>query len=155
MFWEAASATGNAVPGSVIQNVIDPTTFNKSHPKKQYPGTGMLPMMPDRVSLKIHLQAIGDDVLEELVASQDLDPAIKDNIARYQLGGAASFDWTPATAKVIDETGRGHAAVRGQAGHVPRQHGARGQQRPLRAAVTTRPPPPPPTRRQCVVFFAA
>ena len=103
MFWEAASATGNAVPGSVIQSVSDPTTFNKSHPKKQYPGTGMLPMMPDRVSLKIHLQAIGDDVLADLIASQDLDPLIKDNIARYQLGGAASFDWTPATAKVIND----------------------------------------------------
>ena len=28
----------------------------------------MLPMMPDRVTLKIHLQAIGDDVLADLVA---------------------------------------------------------------------------------------
>ena len=103
LFWEAASATGNAVPGSVIQNVQDPTTFNKSHPKKQYPATGMLPMMPDKVSLKIHLQAIGDDVLEDLVASQDLDPTIPDKIARYQLGGAASFEWTPATAKVVND----------------------------------------------------
>ena len=60
-------------------------------------------MMPDRVSLKIHLQAIGDDVLADLVASQDLDPAIPEKIARYQLGGAASFDWTPATAKVIND----------------------------------------------------
>ena len=106
----------------MIQNVNDPTSFNKSHPKKQYPGTGMLPMMPDRVSLKIHLQAIGDDVLEDLVASQDLDPTIPAKIARYQLGGAASFDWTPATAKVINGPRR-HAAVRGQANHLPRQHG--------------------------------
>jgi len=103
LFWEAASATGNAVPGSVIQNVNDPTTFNRSHPKKQYPAAGMLPMMPDKVSLKIHLQAIGDDVLADLVASGDLDPTIPAKIARYELGGAASFDWTPATAKVIND----------------------------------------------------
>jgi nitrate/TMAO reductase-like tetraheme cytochrome c subunit len=98
MFWQAATATGNGVPGSVVQNVADPTSFNRSHPKKLYPDTGMLPMMPDRVTLKIHLRAIGDDVLDDLVASGDLDPAIPPRIAQYDLGGAASFEWTPATA---------------------------------------------------------
>ena len=98
MFWQATTTSGNAVPGSVLQNVNDPTSFNLSHPRKQYPATGMLPMMPDRVTLKIHLQAIGDDVLHDLVQSGDLDPAIPSQIARYQLGGAASFEWTPATS---------------------------------------------------------
>src|SRR4029079_17246484 len=98
MFWEAVTTSGNAVPGSVILNVADPTSFSRSHPRKQYPATGMLPMMPDRVTLKIHLQAIGDDVLHDLVQSGDLDPAIPSQIARYQLGGAASFEWTPATS---------------------------------------------------------
>jgi hypothetical protein len=98
LFWEATTASGNAVPGSVILNVADPTSFNRSHPKKTYPATGMLPAMPSRVNLKIHLQAIGDDVLADLVASGDLDPSIPPKIARFTLGGAASFDWTPATA---------------------------------------------------------
>ena len=100
LFWQAASYTPAAVPGSVIQNLMMPDTFNKSHPKKMYPDSGTLPMMPDRVSLKVHLQAIGDDVLQELVDSGDLDPAIPAKIARYDLGGSASFDWTPATATV-------------------------------------------------------
>ena len=52
LFWEAASATGNAVPGSVIQNVNDPTTFNRRTRRSSTRPTGMLPMMPDRVSLK-------------------------------------------------------------------------------------------------------
>ena len=98
MFWQATTTSGNAVPGSVMQNVNDPMSFNRSHPRKQYPETGMLPMMPDRVTLKIHLQAIGDDVLADLVQSGDLDPAIPPLVARYELGGAASFEWTPATA---------------------------------------------------------
>ena len=38
LFWEAASTTSAAVPGSVIQNVNDPTSFNRSHPKKAVPG---------------------------------------------------------------------------------------------------------------------
>jgi hypothetical protein len=98
MFWQATTTAGNAVPGSVIQNVNDPTSFNKSHPKKRYPAAGMLPMTPDHITVKIHLQAIGDDVLADLVASQDLDPAIPAKIARYELGGAAALDWTRATA---------------------------------------------------------
>jgi hypothetical protein len=98
MFWEPTVAVGNAIPGSVMQNINDPTSFNRSHPKKLYPETGMLPMMPDHVTLKVHLQAIGDDVLADLVQSNDLDPAIPPQIAKYELGGAAALDWTPATA---------------------------------------------------------
>jgi len=106
MFWEATTVRGNGVPGSVMANVMDPTSFNRSHPKKLYPETGMLPMMPDRVTLKLHLQAIGDDVLQDLVDSGDLDASIPPLVARYVLGGAASFDWTPATAvPKMDTTG--------------------------------------------------
>jgi hypothetical protein len=97
LFWEATTASGNAVPGPVVPNVTDPASFNRTHPKKQYPANAALPMTPDLVTVKIHLQAIGDDVLEDLVASQDLDPAIPPKIARFELGGAA-LDWTPATA---------------------------------------------------------
>jgi hypothetical protein len=53
------------------------------------------------VTLRIHLQAIGDDVLDDLVMSNDLDPAIPPQIARYELGGAAAIDWTPAGADVV------------------------------------------------------
>jgi nitrate/TMAO reductase-like tetraheme cytochrome c subunit len=105
MFWQATTATGNGVPGSVMPNVVDPTSYNRVHPQKLYPETGMLRQMPDRVSLKIHLKAIGDDVLADLVDSGDLDPGIPQRIAQYDLGGAASFDWTPATAiPEIDRT---------------------------------------------------
>ena len=103
MFWEASGdVVNNAVPGSVLQTVTDPASFNKAHPRKTYPdadsGQPPLPMMPDRVTLKIHLQAIGDDVLQSLVDSGDLDSAIPQQIARYTLGGAAAFEWTPATS---------------------------------------------------------
>jgi hypothetical protein len=98
MFWQASTIAAAAVPGSVMQNLNDPTSFNKSHPKKIYPTDGALPMAPDHVTVKVHLQAIGDDVLADLVATGDLDPAIPPQIARYQLGGAADLDWTPATA---------------------------------------------------------
>ena len=93
----------------------------------------MLPMMPDRVKLKVHLQAIGDDVLADLVQSGDLDPAIPPQIARYELGGAASFEWTPATAVPQERSDHERrAALRDQADQVPDQRRPRGQQRALR-----------------------
>jgi hypothetical protein len=98
MFWEPTIAVGNSVPGSVMQNINDPTSFNRSHPKKIYPATGALPMAPDHVTVRVHLQAIGDDVLQDLVQSNDLDPAIPPQVARYELGKAAALDWTPQTA---------------------------------------------------------
>jgi len=105
MFWQATTADndGANVPGSVVQNIQMPESFNKSHPRKFYPSSGMLPAMPDRVTLRVHLQAIGDDVLDDLVQSGDLDSSIPHQIARYELGGAAAIDWTPATAQPVVE----------------------------------------------------
>ena len=74
--------------------------------KKQYPETGMLPMMPDHVTLKIHLQAIGDDVLADLVASQDLDPAIpaRDRPLRAGRRGVVRLDAGDRDAAMNDPT---------------------------------------------------
>ena len=100
MFWEASSITESNVPGSVIQDLMKPESFNKSHPRKMYPLPGP-PKTPDRVTVRIHLQAIGDDVLDDLVMTGDLDPAIRAQIARYELGHAAAVDWTPAGAETV------------------------------------------------------
>jgi len=47
------------------------------------------------VTVDVHLKAIGDDVLADLVASGDLDPSIPPQVASYTLGGGAVLDWTP------------------------------------------------------------
>ena len=97
MFWQADKlARSNQLPGLLIQNVNDPTTY-QTHFMREFPGTGTLPVLPDRVTVRVHLQAIGDDVLSDLVATGDLDPAVPPQIARYTLGGGGTLDWT-ATA---------------------------------------------------------
>jgi len=60
-----------------------------------------LAALPDHVTVKLHLQAIGDDVLDSLVARGDLDPSVPSQIARYTLGGGAALDWTPTAANVF------------------------------------------------------
>jgi hypothetical protein len=95
MFWQAVTlGTSNQLPGLLIQNVNDPTTY-QTHFTLDYPGTGALPDTPDHVTVNVHLKAIGDDVLADLVASGDLDPSIPPQVASYTLGGGAVLDWTP------------------------------------------------------------
>jgi hypothetical protein len=97
LFWEAASVMNNQLPASVTGNVNDPASF-AAHRQRTFPsGAAGLAMTPERITLKVHFQAIGDDVLGELVASGDLDPSIPPKIARYEVRGAA-LEWTPATA---------------------------------------------------------
>jgi hypothetical protein len=107
MFWQAVTVADPSaqLPGSVMQVVSMPSTFSKTHIIKSYPGPSSpaLAQMPDRITVAVHLQAIGDDVLADLVASGDLDPSLPPGIARYDLGGGAALEWTPATATSIPD----------------------------------------------------
>jgi nitrate/TMAO reductase-like tetraheme cytochrome c subunit len=104
MFWQAATVgDSNQLPGLLIQNVIDPTTF-QTHFMLQYPSGATPPTLPDEVKVTVHLQAIGDDVLASLVASEDLDPSVPPQIARYTLGGGATLDWTPTASNAFQAT---------------------------------------------------
>jgi len=104
MFWEAVTiGASNQLPGLLVQNVNDPSTY-QTHLMKEYPDASRaatLPATPDHVTVTLHLQAIGDDVLSSLVASGDLDASIPPRIARYQIGGSGSLDWTPTAATVF------------------------------------------------------
>jgi hypothetical protein len=104
MFWQAVTvAPSNQLPGLLIQNVNDPTTF-QTHFMLQYPSATTPPAIPDEVKVTVHLQAIGDDVLASLVASGDLDASVPPQIARYALGGGATLDWTPTASNAFQTT---------------------------------------------------
>jgi nitrate/TMAO reductase-like tetraheme cytochrome c subunit len=108
MFWQPTTVTGNGLPGPVVQNVSDPTSFSRTHLKQIYPsGDGTLAQVPTRITARVHLQAVGDDVLRDLVTSGDLDPSVPAQIARYQLGGGAVLEWTAATAGPFVDPGSG------------------------------------------------
>jgi hypothetical protein len=99
LFWEAARVTSNQLPAAQTANVMDPASFIP-HRQRTFPSSGPgLAKTPDRITLKVHLQAIGDDVLSELVASGDLAPDVPARIAKYELAGAA-LEWTPANVKL-------------------------------------------------------
>jgi hypothetical protein len=104
MFWQAVTlADSNQLPGLLIQKATDPKTY-QTHFTLAYPSAGALPDTPDHVTVAVHLQAIGDDVLDSLVGSQDLDPSVPPQIARYTLGGGATLDWTPTGSNTFQAT---------------------------------------------------
>jgi hypothetical protein len=103
MFWQAGMAVGNNMPGSVMQVVSDPSSYSRTHLLRRYPSApGGFSTAPDRITMKLHLQAIGDDVLADLVATGDLDPSLPSQIARYEVAGGA-LEWTPGAAHMYQD----------------------------------------------------
>jgi len=108
MFWQAASLVGNALPGPVVPVLTDQSSFTRTHLKRVYPVAVPYTTTPDRITLQVFLKAIGDDVLTSLVGSHDLDASIAAAVPRFQLGGGASLEWTPAKASPFRDERNNH-----------------------------------------------
>lgn len=103
MFWEAASHDSNQLPGPITSNQTDPNYY-LTHVLRTYPGSApMLTTLPDRVTMRVRLVPVGLDVLDDLVASGDLDMAtnqsVRSMMPTYDLAGA-TLEWTPAAATI-------------------------------------------------------
>ena len=102
MFWQAASHDSNQLPGPVT---LDPTSpsFYLSHVERDFPRNTstppMLTTMPDKVTMRMRVVPIGVDVLDDLVTSGDLDPAVEAKVPEYTVAGS-SVTWTEATASI-------------------------------------------------------
>jgi hypothetical protein len=95
LFWNAVQIRDNQIPGPVIPTISDPSSFTRSHVKYVYPVTGALPARPQRITMRVFMKPIGDDVLDDLVASGDLDPEVKRRVPRFTLA-QTDLEWTPA-----------------------------------------------------------
>jgi len=117
MFWEAAVSDGNQLPVAASGNPSNPGV-NAAHIVRRYPLFDSTPStisgVPDRVTLRVLLQPVGQDVLELLAkpspdgdpdAVPDLDPAVLDrmpvfSVLRPTKGNTKldSLEWTPTEA---------------------------------------------------------
>jgi hypothetical protein len=103
MFWDGASYETNLLPAQATFDQSDPR-FYQTHVEQKYPrGDAYLTAYPDRVTVKVWLQPVGLDVIDDLTASGDLtDTAtlsladLRTRLAPRALG--AELDWTPDTA---------------------------------------------------------
>ena len=98
MFWQAASVESNLLPFPVTSDQTDPRYY-QTHVVQFYPRsqTATLPAMPDKVTLRLLLQPIGLDVLQDLESSGDLDAGIAAQMPTLALPEPI-LTWTAATA---------------------------------------------------------
>jgi hypothetical protein len=104
-FWEAAKTNGYELPALLTFNMQD-MNFFANHIVQKYPGpsipSGILNPRPARVTARIRIQAIGLDVLQDLVDSKDLDPSIPGKMPTFDVSLQGPFmpgglEWTPAS----------------------------------------------------------
>jgi hypothetical protein len=123
MFWQAASTQANTLPALATSNPLDPR-FYETHVVQRFPRDGSaLAQTPDRVTLRVRLQPIGTDVVDDLVMSGDLDASIRAAVPTFDVplgvgAAAAQLDWTSSTAASLtyaadDGTTATCAATRG------------------------------------------
>jgi hypothetical protein len=95
MFWLAQTTEGNALPGQATFDQTD-KRFYQTHVIRSFPRNGNFTGTADRVTLRVRLTPMGLDVLDDLVASGDLDPAIRAAMKPVDVG--TLVEWTDATA---------------------------------------------------------
>jgi hypothetical protein len=97
-FFGAASDDSNVLPAQLTFDQTDPRYY-QTHVVKSFPsGNGALAAMPDRVTLRVRLRPIGLDVLDDLIATKDLDPAIRAAMPTFDVGAEPILEWTPTSA---------------------------------------------------------
>lgn len=113
-FWEAAELREGTLPVATSLDPLSPG-FLAGHGVRQYPAQGQLPEVPERVTVRVRLEPIGREVLDDLVASGHLEDSlaqartVHDLLPNRHLGnlrnappelatlGQVSFEWSPAT----------------------------------------------------------
>lgn len=91
MFWEAMSVESEllAVPDTFGAGAHELTWAHRNY---------SLSTMPERVQMRVLLRAIGREVLQDLVDSGDLDPALLEQFETFEVP-PASLEWTVADAE--------------------------------------------------------
>jgi len=106
MFWDIATTKNDCKDptrvGCMIQGAATPFTqgYGREHERRRFPLSGLTVGTPDRVTLRVRLTPVGFDVLDDLIASGHLDPAIREKMQTFSIArqGAFMAEWTAQTA---------------------------------------------------------
>jgi hypothetical protein len=101
MFWEATSFETNALPPLTTFDVSSPD-FYQTHKFRYFPSTGSSIPMPDRITMRVRLEPVGLEVVDDLIASGDLDPSVRAAFSTFQVGGQLTWTQATATSSYID-----------------------------------------------------
>lgn len=82
MFWEAHSYESHLLPAPTALSPFDPA-WTDTHVVRYYPVEAGV---PDEVSIAVHLRPMGLEIIDDLIASGDLAPEIRDTLPTFTLG---------------------------------------------------------------------
>jgi hypothetical protein len=102
-FWAARRWLSNQLAAPLS---LDPKAriHERTHMRAVYPGGDRVMTLEkpiDRVRMRVRLRPVGDDVLEDLVRTGDLDPAVMAEMPTFDLGSTV-LEWTPQKAKFVE-----------------------------------------------------
>ena len=98
MFWEARRVESELLPASeVLSPMGDASTWRSR--RFAVPGT-----VVDRVTTRVRLRPMDFDVLDPLVESGDLDPAVRDQLRTFDVVPTV-LEWTPEAADEFEGYG--------------------------------------------------
>lgn len=80
-FWEAHSYEGELLPAPTTRFPFEPG-YVETHILRRYVIPGL---PPDRVTMRVRMRPMGLDVLDDLIGTGDLDPAIRDEMPTFDL----------------------------------------------------------------------
>jgi hypothetical protein len=95
MFWEAYAVEGNELPAQATFDSSDPA-FYQTHKLRTFPAGASLPVVPDHVTLRVRLQPVGLEVVDDLIRSGDLDARFRSALPTFTVGG--TLQWTRQAA---------------------------------------------------------
>lgn len=100
-FWEAHRYEGELLPAPTTRFPFEPG-YVETHIIRRYV-IGGLP--PDRVTMRVRMRPMGLDVLDDLIASGDLDPAIRDEMPTFDLR-STQLEWRRDSGQRCTPAGR-------------------------------------------------
>lgn len=108
MFWEAARSPDHPYGYESHTVPVATTTYieGKHAITKQYRVAGP-EGLPARVTVRLRMRPIGQDVLDDLVRSGDLDPALAEAMPTFTF--PAQLEWTPDDGVMKTVAAEGHA----------------------------------------------
>ena len=82
MFWDVATVESYLLPAPTAVNPWEPEWID-IHRRREWV---LESSKPSRVTMRVRIRPMGLDVLDDLIASGDLDPVYREGIPTYTLG---------------------------------------------------------------------
>jgi nitrate/TMAO reductase-like tetraheme cytochrome c subunit len=102
LFGHATCYESRLLPFPVTANPADPAFYQRNI-VRDFPFDGTPIPLPDKVTMRIRIMPIGLEVLDDLIASGDLDPVIRERMEAMDVGPL--MVWTAETAQLFEEQG--------------------------------------------------